>query len=132
MARKQVERQTVEVPVLDLINQRPQWFCVKLRNQGSTLNGRFLKLPYGVCKGIPDLIAWYGDPTFGIQIFIECKAPKGKQSTVQKIFESKIKRYGISYYVVDAVEQVEAILKKEERRWHHIVGCLAEEDNAII
>lgn len=93
------------------------------------VNGKYIKLPYGVVAGLPDLIAWYGDPTFGIQIFIECKAPKGKQSQVQKIFESKITKYGVGYYIVSDPLQVEAILKKEEERWQSIKDAIADGRN---
>jgi hypothetical protein len=116
--RKQVERQTVEIPVLDKLNQHPLLFAVKLRNQGSQLNGRFLKLPYGCVRGVPDLLVHVGSDEFGYTFYVECKAPEGKQSSFQKIYEHKVAKHGTRYYVVHAAQQIEEIIKKEEEIWN--------------
>jgi hypothetical protein len=122
--KRQVERQTVEIPVLVKLNQHPLFFAVKLRNTGSVKDGKYIKLPFGVVRGTPDILVHVGNEFFGTTFYIECKAPKGKQSTVQKIYEHKIKKYGTRYYVVDAASQIEEIIRKEEDLWNCLMRKL--------
>lgn len=53
-------------------------------------------------KGIPDIIACRKNSTgaYGQVLFIECKAPKGKQSPDQIEFERRIKEAGCIYLLV--------------------------------
>lgn len=131
MARKQVERQTVEVPALVKLNSNPLFFAVKLRNTGSQKDGRYIKLPFGCVRGVPDILVHVGDITFGTCFYIECKAPKGKQSTVQKIYEHKIAKHGTRYYLVSAASQIEEIMKHEEKVWQHTVDLMEDGRNLV-
>lgn len=63
------------------------WFCFPV------LQG------IGAYKGIPDIIACRN----GITLFIECKAPKGKQSPDQIEFERRIKETGCIYLLIKDV-----------------------------
>ena len=106
------------------LNQHPLFFAVKLRNTGSTKDGKYLKLPFGCVRGVPDLLVHVGSDEFGYTFYVECKAPEGKQSTVQKIFEHKVAKYGTRYYVVYASEQIEEVIKKEEEIWNYLMRSL--------
>ncbi len=66
------------------------WFCF------SILQG------LGSAPGIPDLIACKGGKT----LFLECKAPKGKQSEHQKRFQWNIEQSGCRYILVRAVQDL--------------------------
>lgn len=58
-------------------------------------------------KGLCDLIAVKNSST----VFIEVKAPKGKQSEEQKVFESEIKNAGGTYVLARELDDVEWMFK---------------------
>ena len=60
----------------------------------------------GVRAGVSDLVV----VMYGRIIFLEVKAPKGKQQPSQKEFEEEVKKRGFEYYVVRSIEDVQEIL----------------------
>lgn len=46
-------------------------------------------------------------------LFIECKAPQGKQSTEQRQFQSIVENLGYHYYIVRSLDQFKEIIKQE-------------------
>lgn len=63
----------------------------------------------GVVPGVSDLIA----VADGKILFIEMKAPKGRQSGYQKAFQAAIERLGFQYRICHSVTEFDAIV----RRW---------------
>lgn len=61
----------------------------------------------GAYKGIPDIIACRN----GQVLFIECKAPKGKQSPDQIEFEKRIKEAGSNYLLIKDINELIAYEK---------------------
>jgi hypothetical protein len=124
--RKQVERISVERPILEKLNQHPLFFAQKTRTTGSVLNGKYIKLPFGVIPGAADLLIFVGDELYGNCFLIECKAPKGKQSPVQKAYERQAAKRGIRYYLVSEASQIEEIMTKEIKIWQSIKDAIAD------
>lgn len=60
--------------------------------------------------GTADVLAlpsrWNGWDAIYRPIWIECKAPKGKQSLLQKEFEAKVKAYGHEYILAYGIEDL--------------------------
>lgn len=67
--------------------------------------GAYRAWPKYSLKGFPDIIVmWHGFP-----VFLEVKAPKGKQSPEQKEFEARCDEQGIEYHVVRSIDDVREI-----------------------
>ena len=123
--KKQVERQTVEIPVLNAIARKQElFFAVKQRTTGSVKNGNFIKLPFGAIRGDADIRVHIGNDDYGYIFYVECKSKVGRQSTFQKAFEHKVKKHGTRYYIVSEASQIEDILKIEEEIWRKQWNCL--------
>ncbi len=45
-----------------------------------------------------------------VPLWIECKAPKGKQSDLQKSFQQQVESHGHRYIIARSIEDVEAAL----------------------
>jgi len=83
--------------------------------------GGFKHIPIDTNQvGAPDLIAWskdyrleavYGPPEFSMCYAIEVKSWRGKQQGTQTEWEAKAKKYGIKYFVVRTVEELEEQLR---------------------
>jgi hypothetical protein len=59
-------------------------------------------LPKYTRKGFPDIIVlWKGFP-----VFLEIKAPKGRQSPEQKEFEEDCKKQAIEYHLIKSIDDV--------------------------
>jgi hypothetical protein len=54
-------------------------------------------------RGVPDIMVWDRGET----IFIECKAPKGKQSEEQEIFEDRATEESFTYLLVTDVAELQ-------------------------
>lgn len=65
----------------------------------------FRRMPKGAVKGLPDIMVITDT---GV-VFIEVKAPKGKQSPDQLEFQRKCKEKGVEYYVVKSIEDIKSI-----------------------
>ena len=80
------------------------WFCFPI------LQG------LGAWKGIPDIIACKG----GQVLFIEVKAPKGKQNPYQQEFEMRIKEAGCIYLLIRDITELMDFGKKSNYALKHI------------
>lgn len=59
-------------------------------------------LPKYTRKGFPDiLVLWNGFP-----VFLEIKAPKGKQSPEQKEFQADCEKQAIEYHIIKSLDDV--------------------------
>lgn len=67
----------------------------------------FIKL--GMLSGVSDLILVFLN---GV-IFIECKAPRGKQSVEQINFQKRIEALGFKYYIIRDLEEIKDIINNE-------------------
>lgn len=62
-------------------------------------------LPKYTRKGFPDiLVLWQGFP-----VFLEIKAPKGRQSPEQKEFQADCEKQGIEYHLIKDLKDVQEI-----------------------
>lgn len=73
----------------------------------------------GLRSGVSDLVLWLPMPDDSIlHHYVEVKKPTGKQSTMQKKFQSRCEQHGISYTVVYSVSDVEKILQSHiDKYW---------------
>lgn len=63
----------------------------------------------GMLSGVSDLILVFLN---GV-IFIECKAPRGRQSIEQINFQKKIEALGFKYFIVKDLEELKDIINNE-------------------
>lgn len=63
----------------------------------------------GMLSGVSDLILVFLN---GI-LFIECKAPKGRQSVEQINFQKRIEAIGFKYYIIRDLDEIKNILNNE-------------------
>lgn len=63
----------------------------------------------GMLSGVSDLILVFLN---GI-LFIECKAPKGRQSVEQINFQKRIEAIGFKYYIIRDLEELKDIINNE-------------------
>lgn len=62
----------------------------------------FRALPKYTRKGFPDImVLWQGYP-----VFLEIKAPKGRQSPEQKEFQADCEKQGIEYHIIKSLDDV--------------------------
>ena len=89
----------------------PETSLKKLVKQSMSIMGWFI-FPIlqglGAHRGISDFIAIKG----GRVLFLEIKAPKGKQSDNQIEFERQIKEHGGNYQIIRNLEEVPGIRLK--------------------
>jgi hypothetical protein len=72
----------------------------------------------GLRAGVSDMLVFLPMPT-GLDeiIFVEVKAPKGKQSEKQKKFEKKVTSFGYRYYVVYSVSDMQKIVENHKNQY---------------
>lgn len=90
----------------------------------SSYNGRTRMVRYGV-PGMADVLAFPRSLDYVYQgqsrhkadpvVWIECKAPKGKQSDLQKSFQQQVESHGHRYIVVTTLDDVIAALEGSSR-----------------
>jgi hypothetical protein len=78
---------------------------LNLNNPRSRSNGYFLK-GIGLTAGVADMT--YLSPKGAV--FLEFKAPKGKQSLSQKWWQGVVEAVGYKYVVISSVEQFQKLL----------------------
>lgn len=90
--------------------QREKVFCHSVPNEGagSDMVRTTQLVAMGLRKGVADLVVWWPD---GIG-YLEMKAPGGKQSREQMVFERKCRENGIAYDLAFSVEEVQEILRR--------------------
>ena len=62
----------------------------------------------GTLRGVSDLIVINADGIY----FVECKAPKGRQSIEQRQFEADVQRFGYEYHIVHSLEEYKSRFNK--------------------
>jgi len=78
---------------------------LNLNNPRSRTNGHFLK-GIGLTAGVADMTYLSDNGA----IFLEFKAPKGKQSLSQKWWQGVVEAVGYRYVVISSVEQFQKLL----------------------
>ena len=88
-------------------------FCFSVPNEGAGGNmlrqGRLVSM--GLKSGVSDLVVWIGELT----VYLEVKAPGGKQSPAQKKFQTRCEESGRSYELVFSLEDALNVLAKYAR-----------------
>lgn len=82
------------------------WFAVPNEGARSPRNGKRMK-DMGRRAGVPDLIIVVKSTPHSI----ECKKPKEKQSQAQRDMEQEFREAGVSYTIVDNLDQAILLLK---------------------
>lgn len=99
----------IQSAIIDYLHLRKK-FVIRLNNIPPTqlVNGQrvFRRMPKGSVKGLPDLVVLVEG---GFGVWLEVKAPKGKQSPDQKEFEKRIKSLGGEYYIIRDVSDLKEI-----------------------
>ena len=80
---------------------------LNLNNPRSRTNGHFLK-GIGLTAGVADMT--YLSPKGAV--FLEFKAPKGKQSLSQKWWQGVVEAVGYKYVVIRSVEDFQKVIMK--------------------
>ncbi len=110
---KVVTEAQIQAEVIQFL-QRERVFCHSVPNEGAGADMiRTTQLvALGLRKGVADLVVWWPD---GIG-YLEMKAPGGRMSKEQQVFEGKCKNYGVSYDLAHSVDEVKAILEWHRRK----------------
>lgn len=89
--------------------QYPQYLIAAIPNGGyrSAHEARIMKLE-GVLAGFSDLIII----TPRNILFVEVKTKDGRQSELQKVFQSNVQRLGYKYFICRSLDEFCAIVKK--------------------
>jgi hypothetical protein len=96
----------IQSAILDYLILKKR-FVVRLNNIPPVQNvgGKmvFRRMPKGSVLGLPDIMVLTDG---GYAVFLEIKAPKGKQSENQKQFQRRCEEVGCEYYVIRSLEEV--------------------------
>lgn len=82
------------------------FFSIPNEATGRTALQQSRLVAMGLRAGVSDLVVVLP----GRVVFLEVKAPDGKQSPKQKMFEDKVTGFGHDYFIVRSVEDVSKIL----------------------
>lgn len=115
MKRKQTPEGALQRLVLDYLAAK-HIFALRM-NSGVLEGASGRPVTFGV-PGMADILAfprpliWDGEKTEGNlkAVWIELKAPKGKQSELQKSFQTKVESEGHSYLLIRDLSELEAQL----------------------
>lgn len=95
--------------IIDYIHQNyPQLLVFSVPNE-ATYRRRNYFHQLGMLSGVSDLILVFLN---GV-IFIECKAPRGKQSVEQTNFQKRVEALGFKYFIVRDLEEIKNIINNE-------------------
>jgi hypothetical protein len=86
----------------------PQLLVFSVPNE-ATYRRRNYFIKLGMLSGVSDLILVFLN---GV-IFIECKAPRGRQSVEQINFQKRIEALGFKYFIVRDLEEIKNIINNE-------------------
>jgi len=89
-----------------LQSEKIYFFAVSNEAHGRSKIQQMQLVTMGLRAGVSDLIVWLGSRT----LYIEVKAPKGKQSDRQKKFQKKCEDSGREYFLVYSVDDVKNII----------------------
>ena len=111
MKRKQTPEGQLQRLVLDYLAAK-HIFSLRM-NSGMLINQAGRPVTFGV-PGMDDILAFQIDRDYptrpGRAYWIELKAPKGKQSELQKSFQAKVEAEGHRYLLVKSLDELEAQL----------------------
>jgi hypothetical protein len=108
MSRRQTPEGGLLRAVMELLAAE-HVFALRMQVGAMKVDNRFFR--WGV-PGCADIVAY--PKNMGRKVlWLECKAPNGVQSELQKSFQAKVEAEGHRYVVVRDVAQVLAILKGE-------------------
>jgi len=101
-----------QTPEGALLRLALDWLAAK-RIFSLRMNAGVLRNPAGrpVQFGVPgqaDILAFPRDAMAIVPTWIECKAPGGKQTELQKSFQAKVEAEGHRYFVVRELSELEA------------------------
>lgn len=95
--------------IINYIHQNyPQILVFSVPNE-ATYKRRNYFHQLGMLSGVSDLILVFLN---GI-IFIECKAPKGRQSLEQINFQKRVEALGFKYFIVRELDEIKNIINNE-------------------
>jgi hypothetical protein len=101
-----VSESQIQSTLIDYL-QRKKHLVIRLNNipVSQMVSGQrvFRKMPKGSINGMADLLV-ITDGGFGV--WLEVKAPKGKQSPDQKEFQRRVEEKGGEYYLVRRLEDI--------------------------
>lgn len=95
--------------IVEYLNKNyPQVLVFSVPNE-ATYRRRNYFHKLGMLSGVSDLILVFLN---GV-IFIECKAPRGRQSIEQNNFQKRVEALGFKYFIVKDLEELKDILNNE-------------------
>lgn len=95
--------------IIDYIHQNyPQLLVFSVPNE-STYRRRNYFHSLGMLSGVSDLILIF----LNTVLFIECKAPKGRQSIEQINFQKRVEALGFKYFIVRELDEIKNIINNE-------------------
>lgn len=99
----------LQADIVEYINKNyPQVLLFSVPNE-STYRRRNYFHSLGMLSGVSDLILVFLN---GI-LFIECKAPKGRQSLEQINFQKRVEALGFKYYIIRELDEIKVLLNNE-------------------
>lgn len=87
-------------------NFYPQYLLFSIPNEATAMRANRYRAS-GMMAGAPDMVLVLKEKV----IFIELKAPKGRQSDAQVMFQHKSELLGIEYYVIRDLADLKEILR---------------------
>lgn len=103
----------IEAPIQKSILEWLEWqriFCRRINVQGVPLsNGKYRPAPN---KGMSDIIASPIIQGYSVALWIEVKAPKGKQTPSQKIYQGDVEKFNGNYIIARSIDDVQNKLKE--------------------
>jgi len=102
--------QTAIQDYLQLLENQGRLVYIKNNSGAIPVQGKFGRqrfVRFGK-KGSSDFLAFMN----GYTLFLEVKAPKGRQSKFQKAFQQMVEGQGFEYHIVYSVDEVEIQVKK--------------------
>lgn len=95
--------------IVNYIHQNyPQLLVFSVPNE-STYRRRNYFHQLGMLSGVSDLILVF----LNTVLFIECKAPRGRQSIEQINFQKRVEALGFKYYIIRDLEELKELLNNE-------------------
>lgn len=95
--------------IVEYLNKNyPQVLVFSVPNE-ATYRRRNYFHKLGMLSGVSDLILVF----LNTVLFVECKAPRGRQSVEQINFQKRIESLGFKYYIIRDLEELKNIINNE-------------------
>ena len=95
--------------IVEYLNKNyPQLLVFSVPNE-STYRRRNYFHQLGMLSGVSDLIIVF----LNTVLFIECKAPRGRQSTEQVNFQKRVEALGFKYYIIRDLDEIKELVNNE-------------------